>query len=133
MSRQIGLSEGCLDALQHLKETREVNTVILRLGDAPDVVEKEVEGNLTHEELIQALPGDQARLVVHELSFAAPDGARRHEQLLILWMPAAAGEQEEAYTAGYTALKEHLVEVRVHLTARQADQLAYRRLVALAG
>lgn len=139
MTSPIGLSEGCLQALQHLRETREINTVILRLDESPDVLmlEVEVEGNLTHDELVSALPADEARLVVHELSFATSDGARRHEQLLVLWMPRNAGEREEAYTDGYTdgytALKEYLLDVRVHLTARQADQMAYERLVALAG
>ncbi|MFD7557411.1 hypothetical protein ACFV9E_23090 [Streptomyces sp. NPDC059835] len=48
-------------------------------------------------------------------------------------MQAGAGAQEEAYTAGYAVLKEYLPDVRVHLTAGRADQLEYRRLVALAG
>ncbi|MFD9520711.1 hypothetical protein [Streptomyces sp. NPDC059979] len=82
---------------------------------------------------MQALPADEPRLVVHELSFASPDGTRRHAQLLIFWMPPDASEQEEeAFTAGFTALKEFLPDVHVHLTARRADQLGYRRLVALA-
>ncbi|MFF3214169.1 pantoate--beta-alanine ligase [Streptomyces sp. NPDC002886] len=49
------------------------------------------------------------------------------------WMPPDASEQEEAYTAGYSALKGYLADVHVHLTARRVDQLGYRRLVALAG
>lgn len=133
MSSPIGLSEGCLDGLHHLRETREINTVILRFADTPGVLVVEVEGNLTHEELVSALPSDEARLVVHELSFATPEGARRREQLLVLWVPAGAGSQEEAYTAGYTALKDHLPDAHVHLTARRTHQLEYRRLVALAG
>ncbi|WP_412079478.1 hypothetical protein ACLF6K_38635 (plasmid) [Streptomyces xanthophaeus] len=50
-------------------------------------------------------------------------------------MPLDASEQEETYTAGCSALKEYFadVHVHVHLTARRADQLEYRRLVALAG
>ncbi|MEV7557683.1 hypothetical protein [Streptomyces sp. NPDC089795] len=36
-------------------------------------------------------------------------------------------------TDGYDALKEYLVDVHVHLTARRSAQLEYRRLVALAG
>lgn len=70
----IGLSEDCLDALQHLKETREINTVILRLAEADGLV-VEAESNLTHEELLEALPADEARLVVHELFFATPGGS----------------------------------------------------------
>ncbi|MET9692611.1 cofilin family protein [Streptomyces sp. NPDC006514] len=131
MNAPIGLSEGCLAALHGLRETREVNTVILRY--AAGVLVPEVEGNLTHDELVQAMPADEPRLVVHQLSFASPEGTRRNEQLLIFWMPPDAGKQEETYAAGYTALKEHLSDVHVHLTARRTDQLEYGRLVALAG
>ncbi|APU43859.1 MULTISPECIES: cofilin family protein [unclassified Streptomyces] len=133
MSSPIGLSEGCVAAIRHLRELREVNTVVFRTADAPGVLVPELEANLTHDELVQGLPSDEPRLVLHELSFASPEGTRRNELLLVLWMPAAAGEQEDAYTAGYSALKEYLADVHVHLTARRADQLAYRRLVALAG
>ncbi|MFE6847713.1 hypothetical protein [Streptomyces sp. NPDC057686] len=132
MSSPIGLSEDCLVAFHHLRETREINTVILRIAD-PGVLVPVSEGNLTHDELVQALPADEARLVVHELSFATPEGDRRNEHLLVFWMPAGADRQEEAYTAGYSILKEYLADVHVHLTARRADQLEYRRLVALAG
>ncbi|MGW7438763.1 cofilin family protein [Streptomyces sp. NPDC054849] len=133
MTSPTGLSEGSLEALHHLREKREINTVTLRYADVPGVLVPEVEGNLTHDELVQALPADEPRLVVHELSFASPEGMRRNAQLLIFWMPPDAGEQEETYTAGYSALKEFLADVHVHLTARRADQLEYRRLVALAG
>ncbi|MET9962797.1 cofilin family protein [Streptomyces sp. NPDC006326] len=133
MSSPVGLSEACRDALHHVKETREVNTVILRYGDAPGVLVPEVEANLTHDELIQALPADAPRLVVHELSFATHEGARRHERLLIWWMPPAAGGQEATYAAGYAALEEFLSDVHVRLRATGTDQLDYQRLVALAG
>lgn len=133
MTSPTGLSEGSLEALHHLREKREINTVTLRYADVPGVLVPEVEGNLTHDELVQALPADEPRLIVHELSFASPEGMRRNAQLLIFWMPPDAGEQEETYTAGYSALKEFLADVHVHLTARRADQLEYRRLVALAG
>lgn len=85
----------------------------------------EVEGSLTPEELVEALPADQPRLVVHELSFASPDGTRRNAQLLIFWMPPDASEQEETYAADYCALNEYLAGVRVHLIARRADHLGY--------
>ncbi|MER7124430.1 hypothetical protein ACFQL8_37810 [Streptomyces goshikiensis] len=134
MSSPTGLTEEGIDALQRLKERREVNTVIFRRPDSPDPeLELELEGNLTHDELLQALPPDQARLIVHELAFASREGTRRHAQLLILWVPAGGGDQEENYTAGYTALKGFLAEVHVHLTARRRDHLEYRRLAALAG
>lgn len=134
MKSPISLSVESADALQELRERREVNTVILRYADTPRVLVPELEGNLTHEELLRALPSDAARLVVHDLSFATREGARRHERLLILWAPAAAeADQEEPYTAGYTSLQEFLKDVRVHITAGGADQLEYRRLVTLAG
>ncbi|MFI6149641.1 cofilin family protein [Streptomyces sp. NPDC051109] len=133
MNTPIGLSEGCLTALHSLRETREINTVILRYADAPGVLVPEVEGNLTHDELVQAMPSDEPRLVVHQLSFASPEGTRRNEELLIFWMPPDAGRHEETYTAGYDALKEYLPDVHVHLTARRTGQLEYGRLVALAG
>ncbi|MGW1769729.1 cofilin family protein [Streptomyces sp. NPDC002073] len=133
MNGPLVLSESSLAALHHLREKREINTVTLRYGDVPGVRVAEVEGNLTPEELVDALPADQPRLVIHELSFASPEGMRRSAQLLIFWMPPDTGEQEETYAAGYSALKEYLADVRVHLTARRAGHLEYRQLVALAG
>ncbi|MFE5538527.1 hypothetical protein ACFQ78_22625 [Streptomyces sp. NPDC056519] len=135
MSAPDGLPNECVDALHRLRGTRETNTVILDYGHATGVLglQVQVQGNLTHDELVRALPVHEARLVVHELRFADPDGARRNEHVLILWMPAAAAGQEAPYTAGYRALKDFLTGVHVHLTARRVEHLAYRRLVALAG
>ncbi|MFD3698783.1 hypothetical protein ACFWUZ_21975 [Streptomyces sp. NPDC058646] len=133
MSSPVSLSEGCLGALHHLTEMRDVNTVILRSTDTPGALVPDMEANLTHEELLRALPADEPRLVVHELAFATREGARRNEQVLIFWMPPGAGGQEAAYTVGYDALREYLADVRVHLTAGRTADLQYRRLVALAG
>ncbi|MFJ3966506.1 hypothetical protein [Streptomyces sp. NPDC090036] len=133
MSSPTGLSEGSLAALRHMREQREINTVILRYAGAQGVLVPEIEGNLTHDELVQSLPADEPRLILHELAFASPEGTRRHTQLLILWMPPDSSEQETACTDGFTALREFLPDVHVHLTAGRTDQLAYRRLVALAG
>ncbi|MFE6905529.1 cofilin family protein [Streptomyces erythrochromogenes] len=133
MSSPIDLSEGSLAALQHMREQREINTVILRYAGTQEVLVPEIEGNLTHDELVQSLPADEPRLVVHELAFASSEGARKHAQLLIFWMPPDAREQEQAYTDGFTALKDFLPDAHVHLTARRASQLEHRRLVALAG
>ncbi|RSS34387.1 hypothetical protein EF912_36855 [Streptomyces sp. WAC07061] len=130
-SSPVLLSQGCLDALHHLKEKRDVNTTVLRLED--DTLTAETEANWTHDELLLALPPAEPRLVVHELSFATPTGARRHELLLILWTPPHAAAQEEAYTAAYTTLKDTLTDIRVHLIARHHDQLTHPRLVRLAG
>ncbi|MFD3328448.1 hypothetical protein [Streptomyces sp. NPDC058701] len=131
MSDPIGLPPAGVDALQRLRDRRDVNTVILRCAQKPPVMAVELEGNLTHEELLASLPPDAARLVVHELAFASRAGSRRHETLLILWVPGETLERDEACAAGYTALKETLTDVRVHLTAGRRDQLDHRRLVAL--
>ncbi|WP_406179342.1 hypothetical protein [Streptomyces sp. NBC_01006] len=40
----------------------------------------ELEGDPTHDELVRAVPADEASLVVHESSFATPEGERRHER-----------------------------------------------------
>ncbi|MFE5675322.1 cofilin family protein [Streptomyces erythrochromogenes] len=133
MSSPISLSEGSIAALQHMREQREINTVVLRHAGAQGVLVPEIEGNLTHDELVQSLPTDEPRLVVHELAFASPEGTRKHAQLLIFWMPPDASEQEQAYTEGFTALKHFLPDPHVHLTARRTSQLEHRRLVALAG
>ncbi|MFD9420522.1 hypothetical protein ACFWC9_38355 [Streptomyces goshikiensis] len=128
-----GLSPESIDALKHLKGRREVNTVILRCAQTPSPLPLELKGNLTHDELLEALPPDAARLVVHELAFATREGARRHETLLILWTPSGSGEQEESCSVAYRTLKEFLTDVRIQLTASSPDQLDYQRLVALVG
>lgn len=131
MSDPIGLPPACVDALQRLRDRRDVNTVILRCAQQPQALAVELEGNLTHEELLASLPPDAARLVVHELAFASRAGTRRHETLLILWAPGETPEQDDACAAGYAALKEALTDTRVHLIARRRDELDHRRLVAL--
>ncbi|MFG2985821.1 hypothetical protein ACGFYQ_31975 [Streptomyces sp. NPDC048258] len=134
MSSRAFLSAGAIEALRHMKETREINTVVLRRADPAGALVVEVEANLTHEELLQALPDGEPRLVVHELSFASREGARRHEQLLILWQPTAAGGGEtDNYAAAFASLKDCLADARVHLIAERTDQLEYRKLVALVG
>ncbi|MEV0987894.1 hypothetical protein [Streptomyces sp. NPDC049949] len=134
MSSRVCLSAEAMEALRHMKETREINTVVLRRADLAGALVVEVEANLTQEELLQALPVGEPRLVVHELSFGSREGARRHEQLLILWQPAAAGGgQMDSYAAAYAALKDCLADARVHLIAERTDQLEYRKLVALVG
>ncbi|MEW2416913.1 hypothetical protein AB0953_24730 [Streptomyces sp. NPDC046866] len=137
-------SEGSLQAFRRLAERRDVNTVILQrqgtAGGRAVEVEVEVEANLTHEELLEALPADEPRLVVHELAFATPDGTRHNEPLLIFWDPVSAmdqhqdqdQDQDQAYAAAFTALQTHLETSRVHLKVRQADELEYRKLAALA-
>ncbi|MFJ8567619.1 hypothetical protein [Streptomyces sp. NPDC093514] len=133
MNSRALLSAGAVEALRHMKETREINTVILRRADAAGALVVEVEANLAHEELIQALPDGEPRLVAHDLSFASREGARRHEQLLILWQPTAADGGETRNAAAYASLKDCLADARVHLIAERTDQLEYRKRVALVG
>ncbi|MGW7313519.1 hypothetical protein [Streptomyces sp. NPDC054865] len=71
MSKPISLAPEGIDALQPLTCRRDVNTVIFRCAQAPRAsLILEREGNLTHDELVRALPIDTARLAVHELAFA---------------------------------------------------------------
>ncbi|MFJ9643604.1 cofilin family protein [Streptomyces sp. NPDC004244] len=133
MSSPVGFSEGSLDAFQHMQDRREINTVILRYAAASDVLVAEVEGNLTHEELLGALPANEPRLVVYELSFASPDGARKNEKMLIFWDPPGALGRKQPYADGYAALLQLLDTAHVHLKATQTAQLEHARLVTLAG
>ncbi|MFD7628378.1 hypothetical protein ACFV7Q_20440 [Streptomyces sp. NPDC059851] len=132
MNSPPGLSEGSFAAFRHLKERRDVNTVILRCQRPTGVLVPEVEGNLTHDELLAALPADEPRLVAHELCFATQEGTRRNQQLLIFWDPVGTERQEQAYVAGYSALRPLVERPPLHFRARQADELEYRKLVALA-
>ncbi|MFD6874627.1 MULTISPECIES: hypothetical protein [unclassified Streptomyces] len=126
------LSADGLQALRRLETTREVTTVILRLT-RPGGLVLEKEGNLTHDELLRALPPDEMRLVVHELAFATREGARRHQRMVILWAPPAAAAQEQSYNETFAELKRFLTGAPVHLRAGRTDQLKYSELVALAG
>ncbi|MFE5522010.1 hypothetical protein ACFQ9Q_30455 [Streptomyces virginiae] len=127
------MSPESAEALQHVRDRRDVNTAIFRCTRAPGSLVLEREGNPTPDELVQALPPDGARLTIYELAFAISEGSRKHETLLILWMSSNANAQEEAWTAAYETMKEVLPNSHIHLTARRAEHLEYRRLVALAG
>lgn len=118
-------------AFRHVKEQRDVNTAVLALRG--DVLVVEAETNWTPEELVVNMPVDQARLIVHEVSFATRTGARRRAHLLIWWMPASAQGQERAYQAAFETLKMQHTEAPVHVIARTPEHLAHPRLVALAG
>ncbi|MFJ4776699.1 cofilin family protein [Streptomyces sp. NPDC088762] len=133
MSSPIAVSDDCLHALHRLRERRDVNTVILRHDDAEDTLVLELEGNLTHDEVLQALPPDEPRLLAHELSFATSEGMRRNERLLIFWCPAAAGEQGQPYSAGRAVLEELLEGTHLRLQASQREELEYGRLVGQVG
>jgi cofilin len=57
------VDDSCISAFQELKSRRDISTVIYRLSDSLETVIPDFEGNLTHDELLKALPagGDSAR------------------------------------------------------------------------
>ncbi|MCX4539374.1 hypothetical protein [Streptomyces sp. NBC_01565] len=133
MSSRITVSDDSLNAWHRLRERRDVNTVILRLDEASQTLVPELEGNLTHDELLQALPAAEPRLIAYELSFATSEGTRRNERLLIFWCPADAGKLEEPYAAAHAALEELLEGAYVRLRASEPAEMEYGRLVDQVG
>ncbi|WP_328445984.1 hypothetical protein OG780_07665 [Streptomyces sp. NBC_00386] len=133
MSRRIAVDDRCISALWELKGKREVNTVICRLSDALDTCVVERQGNLTHDELLSALPAHEPRLVVHDLAFATADGARRNRILLISWLPRGITPQHEAANGdAHAALLERLDGSPLPVRATDLADLDYRRLVSQA-
>ncbi|MER7759699.1 hypothetical protein [Streptomyces sp. NPDC097619] len=107
----VRLADICPEAFRHVREHRDVNTVVLRLSDG--LLDVEAEANWTPEELLAKLTPDQARLIIHEVPYATPTGARRHAHLLIWWMPPAAAGDEAAYAPAYDMLKTHCTDAPV--------------------
>ncbi|MBT2470632.1 hypothetical protein J7E97_22880 [Streptomyces sp. ISL-66] len=133
MSSGIDVDSSSVRAFLELKSRREVNTVIYLIDDTSDAVVPGLHGNLTLDELQQALPADEPRLIVYDLTFAAADGARRKEIVLIEWMPGAAVPRARAaYAAASTALRGTLDEIHVRIPATELSELEYRHLVARA-
>lgn len=128
----IAVEDSCIDAFNKLKISRHVTTVLYRLNDGLNTLALDFEGNLTHDELLKALPSDP-RFVAHELCFADQDGSRREAIVLIHWSPQGTSpEQEAAYSACYSALKNHLDGVDISVEAASRSDLAYDRLVLIA-
>jgi cofilin len=126
----IVVDAGCLDALDELRSKRTVNTLIYRLDDSLRTVVCAFEGNLTHDELLAALPPAEPRSVVHHLSFALADGARHTAVLLILWFPPGVEPSAAAaHEAAHRALGDLLEGTAVHVVAADAEELAYDVLV----
>ncbi|WP_405914622.1 hypothetical protein [Streptomyces sp. NBC_00728] len=130
---RIAVDDRCVRALWEVKGKRDVNTVICRLSDALDTCVVERRGNLTHEELLSALPAHEPRLVVHDLAFATADGARGNRILLISWLPRGVTPQREAANGhAHAALLERLDGSPLSVRATELADLDYRRLVSQA-
>ncbi|MET9896545.1 hypothetical protein ABZZ47_41525 [Streptomyces sp. NPDC006465] len=133
MSIRMSVDDRCVSAFWELKGKREVNTVIYRLTDALDTCVVERQGNLTHDELLSALPAHEPRLVVHDLAFAMADGARQNRILLISWLPRGITPRHEtANGRAHAALLESLGGSPLSVRATDLAELDYRRLVSQA-
>lgn len=130
----IAVDDSCVSAFQDLKAKREINTVIYRFTDAMDALVVAFQGNVTHDELLAAVPVSDPVFVVYDLPFADPDGTRRNTVVMISWCPARAdAAQRAASAAGYSALKDALDGVEVFVEATEHSELEYQELVSRAG
>ncbi|MFD3328543.1 hypothetical protein [Streptomyces sp. NPDC058701] len=134
MGRAITVDESCIRAFRELKGKPDVNTVIFRLDASADSLLVEDQSNLTHDELLLALPADQPRLVLYDLPFASADGTRQNKIVSICWLPAATGPRDRsAYGQAQAALADALDGDQVAIVAATLSDLDYPRLVAQAG
>ncbi|WP_405812937.1 MULTISPECIES: cofilin family protein [unclassified Streptomyces] len=133
MSIGIAVDDSCISAFQELKSKRDINAVIYQLNDKLDRIVLGLQGNLTHDELLEAMPVSEPRFVVYDLSFAASDGARRNSVAMISWCPESVDTtQQAACAAGYGALKDALDGVEIFVEATGLSDLEYHRLVSRA-
>ncbi|MFG3018854.1 actin-binding ADF family protein [Streptomyces sp. NPDC048254] len=127
------MDESCISAFLELKSRRDINTVIYRLSDNLETVIPDFEGNLTHDELLEALPADESRYVVYDLLFATADGARQEKVVLISWCPAGTKAEETiAHSSGYSTLRNLLDTVQVCAQATDLSDVEYEALVSRA-
>ncbi|MFE6834832.1 actin-binding ADF family protein [Streptomyces sp. NPDC057705] len=132
-SRSTAVDDSCLSALQELKSRREINTVVYRLNESLDTVVVESRANLTHEEMLESLPAGEPRFVVYDLHFAASDGARRSDLVMILWMPEGAPAAHKlAYSSAHRVLQDLLDGIQVTVRATTVSDLAYNELASQA-
>ncbi|MGW0970039.1 hypothetical protein [Streptomyces sp. NPDC002516] len=128
MSTDIAVDDRCIGAFWELKSKRDINAVIYRLNDLLNSCVVEHEGNLTHDELLLALPANEPRIVIYDLPFATEDGTRQNKILLISWLPPRATPQHKAaYGHAHAALRDtldssQLLPVRSTSTADLAYQ-----------
>ncbi|MFF8023243.1 actin-binding ADF family protein [Streptomyces sp. NPDC007896] len=133
MSGGIPVDDSCISAFQELKSRRDINTVIFRLSDSLETVIPDFEGNLTHDELLKALPADASRYAVYDLLFATADGTRQEKVVLISWCPAGTKAEERiAHSSGYSTLRNLLDGVQVYVKAADLSDVGYEALVSRA-
>ncbi|MET8537932.1 actin depolymerization factor/cofilin-like domain-containing protein [Streptomyces sp. NPDC005065] len=131
MSSGIPVEDSCTKAFHELKSKRHVNTVIYRLSDNLETVIPDFKGNLTHGELLQALPATETRFVVYDLVFATADGTRKEKIVLISWCPEAAEiEQRIAHSTSRNTLRDLLDSVQVYVQATALSDVEYDELVS---
>jgi cofilin len=129
----ITVDESCVSAFGTLTGKRVINTVVCRLSDGLDTVLCDFEGNLTHSELLAALPPEEPRTVLHDLHFAGDAGSRANSIVLISWCPAQTSpEQAMAHRAGTSALLSELRGLRLCVQAEALADVTYGELVARA-
>ncbi|MFD3547939.1 hypothetical protein ACFWUW_20445 [Streptomyces sp. NPDC058655] len=134
MNRDIAVDDSCIGAFWELKGKADVNTVIYRLNASSDSLVVEYQGNLTHDELLSALPTDRPRLALYDLPFASADGTRQNRVVSITWLPAStAPREQDSYSRARTALADALDGDQVAVEATGPADLDYHRLVAEAG
>ncbi|MGX5185502.1 actin-binding ADF family protein [Streptomyces avermitilis] len=133
MSGDIRVDDSCISAFQELKAKRDINTVIYRVSDNLETVIFDFKGNLTHDELLKALPADEPRYVLHDLHFATADGSRQEKIVLISWCPAGTKAQERiAHSFGCSTLRNLLDGVHVYVQAADLSDMEYAALVSQA-
>ncbi|MEJ8646387.1 actin depolymerization factor/cofilin-like domain-containing protein [Streptomyces sp. MS1.HAVA.3] len=129
----ITVDDSCLGALQELKSRREINTVVYRLDEPLTTVVVESKSNLTHEEMLEALPANEPRFVLYDLHFAAADGARRRDLVMIFWIPdGALPAHKLAYSSAHRVLRDVLDGIQVDVRATTLSALAYDELASQA-
>ncbi|MGY5035316.1 cofilin family protein [Streptomyces sp. 900116325] len=90
-----------------------------------------LQGDLTHDELLQALPAAETRFVVYNLAFATVEGARNEKTVLISWCPEAAeAEQRNAHSTSRNPIRDLLDGVQVYVQATDLSHLEYEELVS---
>ncbi|MET7636677.1 actin-binding ADF family protein [Streptomyces sp. NPDC001773] len=131
MSGGIPVEDSCIKAFHVLKSKRNVNTVIYRLSDNLETVTTDFKGNLTHDELLEALPAAETRFVIYDPVFATADGTRKDKIVLISWCPEAAEiEQRVAHSTTRNALRDLLDGVQAYVQATDLSDVEYDELVS---
>ncbi len=121
----------CTGAFHDVRTKRDVNAVVYRLNSALDGITVESQGNVTHEELVAALPVDQPRIVLYELAYATSDGTRRNELVMVSWVPEACDPAAaRAYAQARSVLRTAFDGPGSSLLALTPQDMEHGRLVA---